>query len=85
MKGIQYSELVILIIIFQENGHVFTIESVSKQVFGTIALVSADNPASSALGGFKESGSALHCCRHCMGTSDEITVKVSVNYCYLFV
>ena len=31
-------------------------------------IVCADNPASTLLGGFKQSASAFRCCRHCMGS-----------------
>jgi len=37
-----------------------------------LALVIADNPASTLIGGFKESASAYRPCRHCLGTSAEI-------------
>ena len=40
-------------------------------MYGTIAIVSADNLGSLALGGFKESCSSLKMCRHCMATKDE--------------
>lgn len=42
----------------QEKGHEFEVNSAAYNVRGTIALVSADNPASNGLGGFKESASA---------------------------
>lgn len=45
-------------------------------MFGTLTVVSADNPASSALGGFKESTAALRHCRQCMATSEEASTKV---------
>ena len=45
----------------------------TPQVFyGTLCIVSADNPASCALGGFKESVSAKLPCRQCLGCKDEI-------------
>ena len=59
----------------QEQGYSFEIDGISH-LFGTMAVISADNPASSALGGFKESGSAHRYCRQCLGTSDE----ASTNY-----
>ena len=40
--------------------------------YGTLCVVSADNPASCALGGFKESVSANLPCRQCLATKDEI-------------
>ena len=42
-----------------------------------MSIVSADNPASSSLGGFKESASAFRYCRHCTGTEDDIQTKVN--------
>ena len=44
----------------------------------TLALVSADNPASNGMGGFKESASATCHCRQCLGTSEETKQKVQV-------
>ena len=46
-------------------------------MFGALAIVSADNLGSLALGGFKESCSALKMCRHCMATKEESQTKVS--------
>lgn len=49
---------------------------------GTIAFVSADNLGAQLIGGFKESASALLKCRHCMGTTTEITCSVSLFCAY---
>ena len=43
--------------------------------------MSADNPASCALGGFKESSSAYRHCRQCMGTKDEMKKEVYTILC----
>ena len=48
-----------------------------KILYGALSLISADSPANSALGGFKESGTALHYCRQYLGTSDDASTKVS--------
>lgn len=40
--------------------------------YGTISTISADNPASSALGGFKEGSTAYRFCRHCLITFDAL-------------
>ena len=40
-------------------------------MYGTLAIESGDNLGSIALGGFKESYSALKIYRHCMATKDE--------------
>ena len=37
---------------------------------GTVSVVSADNPASAALGGFKQNASAFRFCLHCFGCED---------------
>lgn len=52
----------------------------------TVSVVSADNPASASLGGFKQSGSAFRFCRHCMGAEDDIQTKVYNKgmHCFLF-
>ena len=43
----------------QEQGYTFTLNGANRCFFSTVALVSADNPISNALGGgFKESSSA---------------------------
>lgn len=43
-----------------------------RQYFGSVTLVSADNLASNAVGGFKESPSAYRPCRQCLGTNVDI-------------
>lgn len=47
-----------------------------RVVYGTLAVVSADNLGSLALGGFKESCSAMKMCRHCMASKEDIQIKV---------
>ena len=47
-------------------------------MYGTVAIVSADNPASNCLGGFKESSVAYHPCRQCM------TIFYSMHGHYIF-
>jgi len=60
----------------QEVGHELVLHKVPKTIYGTIAAVSADNPASSSLGGFKEGSTAYRFCRHCLTTREEIKSKV---------
>ena len=49
---------------------------------GSVASFVGDNPGSQALGGFKEGGSALCPCRHCMVSWTELSSKVHVmNEC----
>jgi len=61
----------------------------AKQFHGTIATLSGDNPGSSAVTGFKESGSAFRLCRQCMATRDNFHLKVQLydatqsTICYL--
>ena len=63
----------------QENGHVFTLPGGNKKtLFGALAAISADNLGSLAIGGFKESCSAIKMCRQCMADHD--TAKELVNY-----
>ena len=47
------------------------VRGTSKVVYGTLGIISTDNLGSLALGGFKESCSALRMCRYCMSTKDE--------------
>ena len=51
----------------------------SMTFHGTIAAISADNPANCSLGGFKESASAHRHCRQCSGTRSETQVEVHVH------
>ena len=43
---------------------------------GTVTIVSADNPASTSLGGFKETAAAFRFCRHCAGTEEDVQSMV---------
>ncbi len=49
-----------------------------QNIFGTVALVSADNLASNACGGFKEGSTAYRFCRQCLVTLDESKKIVSL-------
>ncbi len=53
------------------------IKGVKRTVYGTIVLLSADNIASCACGGFKEGSTAHRYCRQCMATIDQTKVIVS--------
>lgn len=53
------------------------VNGLERTYCGTIAVVSADNPASNCLGGFKESSTAFRPCRQCMVTSDELRSEVT--------
>jgi hypothetical protein len=54
-----------------------------KTVFGALVSVLADNPASSSIGGFKESSSARRPCRHCNILKAELSCKVNESQCSL--
>ena len=54
-----------------------------KLVYGTLAIVSADNLGSLALGAFKESCSAIKMCRHCMTTKDVSQKEVNLMHSYM--
>ena len=62
---------------FQESGYIFKVGDSEKLVYGTICVVSADNPASNLLGGFKESAAANKLCRQCKTTADQAKSRVS--------
>lgn len=47
-------------------------------VTGTIATFIGDNLGQQAVGGFKEGGSALRPCRHCMVVGTELHMHVSI-------
>lgn len=50
-----------------------------RRMRGTVTVISADNPASALLGGFKQSVSAFRFCRHCTGTEEDIQERVCYN------
>ena len=60
----------------------FVINSETRHFRGTVTVVSADNPASASLGGFKQSASAFRFCRHCMG-SERVFKQRWILYLYL--
>jgi len=53
----------------QKSDRTFQMNGTSKTIYGTMAIASADNAASNALGGFKEGFAALCHCRQCMGNA----------------
>ena len=53
---------------FQEKGVRFDVNGRTTVYHGSLALVSADNLGSLALGGFKESCTANCMCRQCLAT-----------------
>ena len=57
---------------FQEAGYTFQIRGEPQTKRGTLCLVSADNLASNAMGGFKEGSTAYRGCRQCLATPDQL-------------
>ena len=56
-------------------------DGVEKRFYGTLLVMLADTLAAHDLGGFKSGvGRALHKCRHCMATGEDIQSKVSIVY-----
>ena len=63
--------------ISQEKGYQSEIRDVTlKKVRDTITAISVDNPAFCALGGFKEGSTAVHGCRQCMVTPEDMQTRV---------
>ena len=76
-----YVHYLMFILLAQEQGVEFIIHGVPKMMYGgTLAIVSGDNLGSLALGGFKESCSALKICRHCVATKDESQKQVWLKH-----
>ena len=63
--------------LIQEKSRAFVVYGESTVYFGSLALVSADNLDSLALGCFKESCTATRMCRHCMATKQNFKEHVS--------
>jgi hypothetical protein len=62
----------------QDGGVPFIVDGQQRHFHGIVTVVCADNPASTCLGGFKESASAFRYCRHCTGTGQDIQSKVPI-------
>ena len=67
----------------QEEGVDFLIDGQVYNFRGTITLVSADNLALWALGGYKALGSALRKCQYCMATGKDMQQKVCDTFCFV--
>ena len=57
------------------SSQLVTIGHNMQILYGTLCVLSADNPASSACGGFKESCSARKPCRHCLTNLSELSTR----------
>jgi len=73
-----------IFLLIKETGVTLKINGEMCNFQGTITVVSADNPASAYLGGFKQSASAFRFCRHCMGIKEETEQKVCLCYDSLY-
>ena len=65
--------LYMYVCVLRRKVYTFIFDGKCTTIFGTI---SADNPASCSLGGFKESTSAYRMCRQGMATHTDATEKV---------
>lgn len=63
----------------KDDGASLLVDGHTVPFRGTVSIVCADNPASTLLGGFKQSASAFRCCRHCMGGESDIQSKVCIS------
>ena len=52
-----------------------------EKFVGTIAILSGDNPGSSAVGSFIDGSTAFKPCRKCMGTIDSMGTEVRIVDC----
>ena len=64
----------------QESGCPFHVNGCEQVYYGTMTVFSADNLASNAVGGFKESSSAYRPCRQCLCANDELQHQVVDNH-----
>jgi len=58
-----------------EKGYEFNVGGITQVFYGALAVVSADNLGSLALGGFKERCSAKKMCRHCIATKEDAQTR----------
>lgn len=61
----------------------FVIDGQCMALRGTVTLVSADNLAAQAIGGYKALHSAFRKCRYCMAVDADMQVKVCSECEYL--
>ena len=62
----------------QENGVQMKIDGDNRTFRGSIGPFSGDNLGQHLIGGFSESFNTLRVCRICMGSMNEIQVKVII-------
>ena len=61
--------------LLERNGLSIDIEGQIKQIFGTIATVSADNLEAHDLGGFRKCFNSGRICRYCMCMNNDLLIK----------
>ena len=61
-----------------DEGVPFVINGEVCHYRNIVSIVSVDNPASTSLGGFKETAAAFRFCRHCTGTEDVQSMVLNV-------
>ena len=72
------NSLLFALYIDQDGGYEFNTAQGKRILRGGVLLWTDDTLGSNLLGGFQEGvGGALRLCRHCMGTKEETTTKVS--------
>lgn len=60
----------------QDEGVSFIVDDQHMTLRGTVTLVSADNLAAQAIGGYKALHSAFRKCRYCMAVDADMQTKV---------
>jgi hypothetical protein len=63
-----------------KQGFEFDVYGQKRNFKGTITIILADNPASQAVGGFKESSAAFQNCRFCFDTNEDIRTNVNIIF-----
>ena len=74
-------DVTMLYVSLQDDGVKFIVNDSTYQFRGTLTVVSADNPASHLIGGYKSLTSSLRKCRFCMATNLSTFILMgTVNY-----
>lgn len=67
-----------MLLSLQDEGVSFIVEGEWKTLRGALTVVSADNPAATLIGGYKQLHSALRKCRDCLACDEDMKTKVQV-------
>ena len=65
--------------IHMQDGVSFIVDGRHMTLRGTVTLVSADNLAAQAIGGYKALHSAFRKCRNCMAVDADMQIKVCMK------